>query len=71
MAAASATAVKSEPPRPSVVISSSGVTPWKPATTATSPASSAAITRSAVTLRIRARVKSVSVRNPACHPVNE
>ena len=37
-AAASATAEVSEPPRPSVVIRLSGPTPWKPATTGTSPA---------------------------------
>ena len=36
-AAASATAVVSEPPRPSVVMSRAVDTPWKPATIATSP----------------------------------
>jgi hypothetical protein len=34
-AAAKATAVVSDPPRPSVVIRPSGLMPWKPATTAT------------------------------------
>ena len=40
MAAATATALVSEPPRPSVVMLPSASMPWKPATTAISPRSS-------------------------------
>src|SRR5260370_5825323 len=40
-AAASATAVRSDAPRPSVVISPSGLTPWYPATTTICPSSRA------------------------------
>ena len=47
-AAASATALVSEPPRPSVATRLSGATPWKPATTATWPCSSRSISRSPV-----------------------
>ncbi len=39
-AAASATAVVSDPPRPSVMMSPRALTPWKPATMATWPSSS-------------------------------
>ena len=44
----------SVPPRPSVVISFSVETPWKPATTQTLPAASASRTRSPLTSRILA-----------------
>ena len=46
-------------------------TPWKPATIATRPASSASRMRSARTSRILALPWSVSVTIPACEPVNE
>ncbi len=54
-AAASATAVVSEPPRPSVVTSLvRWVTPWKPATIATAPCAMALRMRDGVTSMIRA-----------------
>ena len=56
-----ATAVRSEPPRPRVVISSSALTPWKPATMAISPSAKACRTRSASMLTIRALVCTSSV----------
>ncbi len=62
----------SEPPRPSVVTSWVVVeTPWKPATSTMWSSSSAALTRSARTSRMRARVCEVSVTIPACEPVSE
>src|SRR3954469_6562836 len=70
-AAASATAVVSEPPRPSVVTSAAVDTPWKPATSTMWPSSSAARMRSARTSRMRALVCEVSVTIPACEPVSE
>jgi len=63
-AAASATPVRSEPPRPKVVTSPSSVVPWKPATTATLPAARAAPIRSAVMRLMRARVCASSVTRP-------
>src|SRR5215217_6873387 len=71
IAAASATAVVSEPPRPSVVTSLAVETPWKPATSTIWSSSSAARMRSARTSRIRALVWLVSVTMPACEPVSE
>jgi hypothetical protein len=53
------------------VISSASESPWKPATTATSPASSAWRTRSAVIWVIRAFVCPQSVRMAAWKPVSE
>ena len=70
-AAASATAVVSEPPRPSVVTSRALETPWKPATTGTMPSASASRRRSPRTSRIRALVCVVSVMMPAWLPVND
>ena len=70
-AAASATAVVSEPPRPSVVIPPSGLTPWNPLTTAISPRSSAAASSPAAIISIRASAWLPSVIMPACQPVNE
>ena len=65
-AAASATAVVSEPPRPSVVTSSESCdTPWNPATSTIRPSSSAARMRWALTSRMRAFVWVVSVTIPA------
>ncbi len=71
MPAASATAVVSEPPRPSVVTSSSVETPWKPATSTIVPWSSAAWIRFARTSTIFALPCTVSVTIPACEPVSE
>ena len=62
----------SEPPRPSVVTSRVVVeTPWKPATIAILPSSSAWWTRPRGISTIRALPWVVSVRIPACEPVNE
>jgi len=71
-AAASATAVVSEPPRPSVVTSCVDVeTPWKPATSTILFASSASWMRWARTSTIFAFVWLASVTIPACEPVND
>ena len=65
-----ATAVASEPPRPSVVISLlAAETPWKPATMTTSPLSRWSLTRKARTSSISARPWTVLVMMPACDPV--
>src|SRR3954467_13361446 len=69
MAAARATAVVSEPPRPSVVTSLEVETPWKPATSTIRLSSSAERMRSARTSRMRALVCDVSVTIPAWLPV--
>src|SRR3954454_16421686 len=71
MAAASATAVVSDPPRPSVVTSLAVETPWKPATSTILPSCWASRMRSARTSRMRAFVCEVSVTMPACEPVSE
>lgn len=70
-AAASATAVMSEPPRPRVVSSSSDETPWKPATMAITPRSRVSCKRCARTSTMRALPWRVSVTTPACAPVSE
>ena len=71
-AAARATAVVSDPPRPSVVTSSELCdTPWKPATSTTFPSSSASRMRCAFTSMMRALVWPLSVTIPACEPVSE
>src|SRR6266568_4827381 len=71
-AAATATAVVSEPPRPSVVMSLvSWATPWNPATIAIEPSSSAERRRPGVTSMIRARPCADVVITPACEPVYE
>ncbi len=71
-AAASATAVVSEPPRPSVVTSCVDVdTPWKPATRTILSSSSASWIRVARTSTIFAFVWTWSVTMPACEPVKE
>src|SRR6266576_3739347 len=68
-AAASATAVRFEPPRPSVVTSwESAETPWNPATSTILPASSASLMRVARTSAIFALPWTVSVTIPACEP---
>src|SRR6266851_1922496 len=69
--AASATAVVSEPPRPSVVTSISRPIPWKPATTTTRPAASSRSMRAGVRPRIRAFAWRWSVRIPAWKPSSE
>ena len=46
-------------------------TPWKPATIATAPASSASRIRPGVTSMMRARPCELSVITPACEPVND
>ena len=61
----------SEPPRPSVVTSLSVETPWKPATIAICPASSASCTRPRRISTMRALPWTVSVTMPACEPVND
>src|ERR1700760_3728237 len=72
MDAASATAVVSEPPRPSVVTSRLSVeTPWKPATRTIRSCSRAWRMRSARASMIRALVGEESVTIPACEPVSE
>ena len=70
-AAASATAVVSEPPLPSVVISRSSVAPWKPATTGTFPSLSACWMRVGLMSVIRAREWWRLVRMPAWGPLKE
>src|SRR5919112_2057975 len=69
MAAASATAVVSEPPRPRNVMSRSALIPWAPPTTGTRPAASASHTRSGRTATMRALVWVESVWKPAWLPV--
>ena len=56
--AAIATADVSEPPRPRVVTSPSGVTPWKPVTTRTLCASSLRFSLSRLRSIMRALLKS-------------
>ena len=68
-AAARATAVVSEPPRPRVVTSSSLEMPWKPATMATCPSLTARATRSGTMPMIWAAPKWLSVLMPAWAPV--
>ena len=72
MAAAIATAVVSDPPRPSVVISlESALTPWKPATSAMPSSFRAAWMRPGVTSMIRASPCFPVVIIPAWEPVND
>src|SRR5574342_647578 len=56
-----ATAVVSEPPRPSVVMLPASSSPWKPATMAISPRRTAASSRPRSMERIRALAKALSV----------
>src|SRR3990172_1300054 len=71
IAAAMATAVRSEPPLPSVVTSEFSVIPWNPATTTTFFSASAFFILSASMLFMRARVCASSVMMPDCLPVSE
>ena len=70
-AAARATALVSEPPRPSVVMLPSASTPWNPATTATVPAASVSRRRSASMRTMRARPYALSVSMRTWWPRNE
>src|SRR5574342_748654 len=64
-----ATAVVSEPPRPRVVTSLPGDTPWKPATMTTRPRASSSRTRTGRTSRMRAEVWLPVVMIPDWLPV--
>ena len=64
-----ATAVVSEPPRPSVVMSYSVDRPWKPARITTLPASSDSLILCGRISTILALPCCVSVMIPACEPV--
>ena len=62
-------AVVSEPPRPRVVVSSTSLMPWKPATMATEPVWMERATRSGSTPTMEALPYLESVRTPAWAPV--
>ncbi len=64
-------AVKSEPPRPSVVVWPILSCPWKPATITTLPASSCWRMSPPSISVMRALVWTLSVRMPACAPVRD
>ena len=68
-AAASATAVVSEPPLPKVVISKFLLMPWNPATMTTSFFFNKAFSLFVETLKILALLWVSSVSIPACQPV--
>ena len=68
---ASATAVVSEAPRPSVVMSCSSLTPWKPVTITTLPWRSSVEMRSGWISVMRAREKTRVERMPAWAPVSD
>ena len=70
-ASAMATALVSDPPRPSVAMRPSRVTPWKPAITATSPRPNAASRLSEGTSSMRARPWASSVMIGTCQPSHE
>ena len=71
-AAARATAVVSDPPRPRVVTSLvSRLTPWKPATIGIAPSSSDCWIRPGVKSMIRAAPWEASVIRPAWEPVKD
>jgi hypothetical protein len=69
IAAATATAEVSEPPRPSVVMWPSGSTPWKPVMMTTLPAARSERTRLSSMLWMRALVNELSVAIGTCQPV--
>ncbi len=70
--AAKATAVVSDPPRPSVVIRFSALSPWKPATTATCwPSANFAVSASVPISSIRAAPWAEVVRTGTCQPCQE
>ncbi len=64
-------AVRSEPPRPSVWIMPSGVTPWNPATTRDLPSARYFRINEGSMLRMRPRVCEPVVWMPAWRPVME
>ncbi len=67
-----ATAVVSEPPRPSVVMFMvSFENPWKPATIAMLPSAIEFSMRPGVTSTMRALPCTDVVSTPACEPVND
>ena len=68
-AAASATAVVSLPPRPSVVMSPLGEIPWNPQTTGTAPESRMRCSCLRSICEMRALRCAASVSMPACAPV--
>ena len=70
-AAASATAVVSEPPRPSVAMRFPGAIPWKPATTATSPLIMRPFNSSTSMPTMRAARCAESVRSGICQPCQD
>ena len=70
IAAATATADVSEPPRPSVVMRFS-CTPWKPGITATSPAPMLASSSPVPISPIRALAKASDVSIGSCQPSHE
>ena len=67
-AAAKATAEVSEPPRPSVVMRPSGLTPWKPAMTACSPSPNFCTSRVVSISMIRAAPWEELVSIGTCQP---
>ena len=70
-AAATATALVSDPPRPSVVVRPCGLTPWKPGITAISPAAMLASSASVSMLSMRALAWASSVWIGICQPCHE
>jgi hypothetical protein len=71
IAAATATADVSEPPRPSVVTRPSSAMPWKPGITATSPAARLASKALVSIAPIRALAKASDVWIGSCQPSHE
>ena len=70
-AAATATAERSEPPRPSVVMRSRGPMPWKPAITGTCPAFIRSISAEPSISSTRALPCAPSVRIGTCQPCQD
>ncbi len=71
-AAANATAVVSEPPRPRVVTRPSGEMPWNPATTATfMPSANLAVMFPVSISSIRAAAWALSVCTGTCQPAHD
>ena len=70
-AAAIATALVSDPPRPRVAIRPEVVTPWKPAMTAITPASIEAVSASGGTSSMRERPWASSAMMGTCQPIQE
>ncbi len=70
-AAATATALVSEPPRPRVVMRLSGLMPWKPAMTATWPWASLSPSLPESMSAMRAAPCAPSVRTGICQPSHD